>query len=140
MSQSFRSPITRIVLSVVGVSLFYFVGVLVRQHSGVLVVIRNESTEPVRELSVQVENKGERHHLQDLVPGDHESVFVRPIDQSPIVLDFAETGHEPRSVNVYDHSDVSGCGTSTVRILPPRNTESEEVHRAVCWNSWLDFM
>jgi|SRR4029077_12869749 len=140
MSQWFRSPTARILLSVVGVSLFYFVGVLVRQHSGVRVVIRNESTQPVRELSVRVEAKGDRHNMPDLVPGDHKRLFVQPVDQSPIVLEFAETGHDPRSIDVYDHSDASGCGTTTVRILPQRRTESNEEHPAVCWNSWLDFM
>jgi hypothetical protein len=140
MSQFFRSRMGRTLATVVGLCLFYLLGVFARQHSGVRVVIRNERREPVQELSVEVENKGNRHNLQDLVPGDHERAFVQPVEQSRIVLEFADAGHKSRTITVFDRGESGGCEGSTVRFLPPRNTETVETHEAVCWKSWLDFL
>jgi hypothetical protein len=140
MFQFFRSPIGRRVSAVVGLFLFYLIGVIARQHSGVRIVIRNESSEPVRLLSAGVENKGDWQNLQDLAPGDHERVFVKTAQQSRVAVEFGEPGHEPRTVTVFDQAETGGCGSSTVRILPQRNTESVETHESECWNSWLDFL
>ena len=128
------------ILAVVAVSLLYVIGMITRQHSGVCVVIRNESTEPVRDLGVMIENQGDRHNLQDLAPGDHERVFVQTVEHSRIVLEFAEAGRDSRTVTVFDHAEPGDCGTSTVRMLPHHSTESVEEHRSVCWKSWLDFL
>ena len=103
-------------------------------------LIRNESSEPVRDVGIRVDNGGDRHNLQSLAPGDHERVFVPTIDQSRVVLEFTEEGHGLRTVNVFDRAEAGDCGTSTVRILPQRRTESVEKHRSVCWSSWLDFL
>jgi hypothetical protein len=136
----FRSRSAKVLLAVVGLSMLYAVGVIVRQHSGVRVIISNESNEPVRELSVAVESQGDGHNLQDLAPGDHERVFVKTVGNSGIVLEFAEGGQQSRTVTVFDHPTPGDCGTSTVRLLPRRSTESVEVHRSVSWSGWLDFL
>jgi hypothetical protein len=139
MSDWFRSRAVQVVLAVAGLAVFYFVGVMVRQHSGVCVTIRNESTEPVRELSVAVENQGDAHNLQDLKPGDHERVFVKTAEGSRIVVGFTEDGRS-RTVDVFNHAVPGDCGTSTMRLLPRRSTESVEAHRTVSWNGWFDFL
>ena len=77
MSDWIRSGPAKVLLAVIGLAVFYVIGVIVRQHSGVCVTIRNESNEPVRELSVAVENHGAVHNLQDLKPGAHERIFVK---------------------------------------------------------------
>jgi hypothetical protein len=138
--QFFQSRVARALVTVIGLVLLYFIGVIARQHSGVSIVIRNESSEPVRRLSAGVENKGDSKNLQDLAPGDHERVFVKIAQQSRVVVEFAEPGHEPRTVTVFDQGETGGCGASTLRILPQRNTESVETHESECWNSWLGFL
>ena len=127
-------------MAAIGLLLFYFLGVIARQYSGVRILIRNESSEPVRLLSAGVENNGDSKNLQDLAPGDHERVFVKTTRQSRVVVEFAEPGHEPRTVTVFDQGETGRCGASTLRILPQRNTESVETHESECWNSWLDFL
>jgi hypothetical protein len=139
MSDWFRSRSARLLLTVVGLTALYAIGVIVRQHSGVSVTIRNQSSEPVRELSVAVENQGDAHNLQDLKPGDHERVFVKTVEGSRIVVGFTEDGRS-RTVAVFDHAAPGDCGTSTMRLLARRSTESVEVHRTVSWNGWFDFL
>jgi len=137
----FRSPIGRTLAIVVGFFLFYLAGVSARQHAGISVVIRNESNQPVGDLGVRVDKSGNRHNLQRLAPGAHARVFVPATEQSRVVLEFTETGrHGLRTVNVFDHAQAGDCGTSTVRILPQRRTETVETHRSVCWSGWLDFL
>jgi hypothetical protein len=135
-----RSRSAQMLLAVVGLSLLYVIGVIVRQHSGVCVIIRNESNEPVRELRAMVEGQGDGQNLKDLGRGDNERVFVKTPENSRIILEFAEGGQKTRTVAVFDHAQSGDCGTSTVRLLPRRSTESVEVHRSVCWNSWLAFL
>lgn len=127
-------------MPVVGLILFYFIGVVVRQHSGIRVVIQNESGEPVEKLSVGVEHSDYRHDLENLMPGDLEQVFVKTGEQSRVVVEFVEAGHGPRTITVFDHAEAGDCGTSTVKFLPRRDTESVETHQTVCWNGLLDFL
>jgi len=139
MSDWFRSRPARLLLAVVGLTVLYAIGVIVRRHSGVCVTIRNESSEPVRQLSVAVENQGDAHSLGDIKPGDHERVFVKTAEGSRIVVGFTEDGRS-RTVAVFDHAAPGDCGTSIMRLLPRRSTESVEVHRTVSWNGWFDFL
>jgi hypothetical protein len=139
MSDWIRSGPAKVLLAVIGLAVFYVIGVIVRQHSGVCVTIRDESNEPVRELSVAVENHGDVHNLQDLKPGAHERIFVKTAEGSRIVVGFTEDGRS-RTAGVFDHAAPGDCGTSTMRLLPRRSTESVEVHRSVSWNGWLDFL
>jgi hypothetical protein len=139
MSDWLQSRPAKLLVVVVGLIVFYVVGVIVRQHSGVCVTIRNESTEPVRALSAGVENQGDARNVPDLKPGDRERVFVKTPEGSRIVVGFTEDGRS-RTVTVFDHAASGDCGTSTMRLLPRRSTESVEVHRTVSWNGWFDFL
>jgi hypothetical protein len=139
VSDWFRSRPARLLFAIVGLVVFYAIGVIVRRHSGVCVTIRNETSEPVRELTVAAENRGDPHNLQDLKPGDHERVFVVTAEGSSIVVGFIEDGRS-RTVAVFNHAARGDCGTSTMRLLPRRSTESVEVHRTVSWNGWFDFL
>jgi hypothetical protein len=134
-----RSPSAKVLLAVFGVAAFYAIGVIVRQHSGVCVIIRNESNEPVRELSVAVENHGVSRGLPDLARGDHERVFVKAVENSRILLSFTVAGQNSHTAAVFAHAVPGDCGTARVRLLPLRSTESVDIHRTVSWKGWLDF-
>jgi hypothetical protein len=140
MLDLFRSRLAQILVAAVALLVFYAAGVIVRQHSGVCVIIRNESNEPVRELSVMDESQGGGHNLKDLGRGDDERVFVKTAENSRILLEFDEAGKKMHAVAVFDHARPGDCGTATVRLLPRRNTESVEAHRSVSWNGWFDFL
>jgi hypothetical protein len=139
MFDFFRARLAKALLALVGLALFCVIGVIVRQHSGVCVIIRNESNEPVRELRVSVENQGDGQRLPDLRPGEHERVFVKTVENSRLVLQFTEAGQKPHTATVFDHATLGDCGATTVRLLPRRSTESVEVHRSVSWRGWRDF-
>jgi hypothetical protein len=140
VSQFFQSRVARALAVAIGLVLFYFLGVIVRQHSGVHIIIRNESGEPVRQLSVGVESSADQRTLRDLMPGDHESAFVKTVAPSSIVVGFEVAGQRPHSADVFNYEVNGDCGASIMRILPQRRTESVESHKSVCWNSWLDFL
>ena len=140
MFEFFRSRPGQAVGIVIGLLLFYFLGVIVRQHSGVHIIIRNESGEPVRQLSVGVESGADRRTLRDLMPGDHGSAFVKTVAPSSIVVGFEVAGQRPHSADVFNYEVNGDCGASIMRILPQRRTESVEKHQTVSWNSWLDFL
>ena len=140
MPDMLRSPIFRAILAVVAVCLFYVIGIFARQHSGVRVVIRNETKEPVLSLGVMDEKQGDRHSLPDLAPGDNERAFVQAGEHSRVVMEFAQPGRQSRTVTIFDNATPGDCGSSTVWIQPPHNTESVEEHPSVCWKSWLDFL
>jgi hypothetical protein len=140
VSDLFSSRPAKMLVAFVGLVVFYAIGVIVRQHSGVCVIIHNESQEPVEELSVALENQGDSHTLKDLARGENERVFVKTVENSRILLTFAEGGQKSRTAAVFDHAAPGDCGTVTVRLLPRRSTESVDVHRSLSWKGWLDFL
>jgi hypothetical protein len=140
MPDFLRSPIARILAAVIGISLFYLLGVVVRQHSGVCILIHNETTGTVRELSVEADNGGVKRGLKDLAPGDQERVFVKTAEPSALSLEFTEPGRAPHTTTVFDHAKPRECGYSIVRIMPQRQTESYETDQSVSWKGWLDFL
>jgi hypothetical protein len=135
-----HSRTVQILGAVAGLFLFYLLGVVVRKHSGVAILIHNETTGTIQDLSVEVGNDGTKRSLHDLAPGDQERVFVATPQQSSISVEFTEPGRKPHTIDVFDHAKPGDCGSSNVRILPQRRTESYETHQSVSWKGWLDLL
>jgi hypothetical protein len=141
MKNSLRSRTIRSVLVVVGLFLFYVLGVIVRQQYGIGVVIRNESGETLRQVGVKVETKGKRYGLPDLAPGDRRRVFVQPVGESSIDIQFIDAGGKPHVELMVGYVESGYCGNAKATILPGGRTKlTEDIDPLFCGKSWLDFV
>ena len=121
--------------------MLYSIGLLVRRNYGISVVVHNTSQETVSQVSVKVEslgNRGGRYELPDLRPGDQKRIFVRPVTESHINLEFTDFNKKHYSETVYGYDESGYCGAAEVTILPQNRVVS---HIApACWKSWFDFI
>jgi hypothetical protein len=139
MTNLFRSRATRLVLIAVGISLLYVIGVLVRQQQGIDVLIRNDSGETLRQVRVKVEslgNRGESRDLPDLAAGARARVYVQPVIESHVNLEFSDAQGKKHIETVVGYAESGYCGTTTTTILVSGKTESRT--SALCWKSWFD--
>jgi hypothetical protein len=134
------SPVIRAVLAAVALIVFYLLGVAVRQHYGICVDIRNMSEKTVRQVRVTVAIDGKTYDLPDMEPGDHKRVYVQPAQKSEVILRIDDGMSNPRDISVFGQAGPSDCSVAMVQILPQHNTQTDEIHRPVCWKGWLDFM
>src|SRR6266481_784034 len=134
------------VLVFVGLFFFYVLGVVVRRGYGIGVVVHNASQETLRQVSIKIESigdRGGRYDLPDLRPGDRSRVFVRPVTESHINLEFTDSNDRQHVETVYGYAETGYCGTATATILPDGKIESSNSIPSfafVCWKSWLDFI
>ena len=142
MTAFFRSRATRPILIVVGILLLYVVGVLVRQQRGIAVLIRNDSGETLRQVSVTIEslgNRGKSRDLRNLAAGARVRVYVQPMTESHINLEFSDAQGKKHVETVVGYAESSYCGTTTATILVDGRTESRTtVPELICWKGWLD--
>lgn len=138
-----RSRTIRAVLLFVGLFSFYVLGVLVRRGYGIGVVVRNASQETLRQVSIKIESIGDRrarYRLPDLRPGDRRRIFVRPVTESHINLEFTDSSNRQHVETVYGYAEAGYCGTATATILPGDKIASMNAYDLNCLKSWLDFI
>jgi hypothetical protein len=135
-----RSPVIRAALATAALIVFYLLGVAARQHYGSCIDLRNLSGKTVRQVRVTVEGGGKTYDLPDLEPGDHKRVYVPPAEKSEVTLRIDDGMSKPRDIKVFGHAEPGDCGVAMVQILPQHNTQTDEIHRPVCWKGWLDFL
>jgi hypothetical protein len=128
-------------LLVVGLFLFYVLGVIVRQQYGIGVVVRNESGETLRQVSVKVESIGDRGMRSDLyylAPGGHVRVYTQPMTESHINLEFMDARYKLHTETVVGYVEAGYCGTAKATILPGDRVDT--ISDLACWKSWFDFI
>ncbi len=132
------------VLVFVGLFFFYILGVVVRRGYGIGVVVHNTSQETLRQVSIKIESiggRGGRYDLPDLRPGDRRRIFVRPVTESHINLEFTDSNNRQHVETVYGYAEAGYCGTATATILPSDKIASNNsIPTLVCWKSWLDLI
>jgi hypothetical protein len=133
-----RSPLFRVLLSVLGVILFYLVGIAVRRHFGSVLDIQNSAGETMRDVSVNVKTGGESFDLPDIKSGDHRKVYVNPPAQSQVTMTITDSRNS-RNVLVFQKAEPDECALSVVKFMPGHRTESVETHHSDCWKGWLAF-
>jgi len=142
MTNLFRSRATRAVLIAVGISVLYLMGVLVRQRRGIAVLVRNESGETLRQVSVKIESLGQRgknRDLPDLAAGARVRVYVQPVTESHINLEFSDARGKKHVETVVGYAESGYCGTTTTTVLADGRIESRtSVPELMCWKGWLD--
>ena len=141
MTNLFRSRTTRFVSIVLGLFLFYAVGVATRQRFGIGIFVDNQSGETLREVIVKVEGKGKAYRLPDLAPGDRRRVFVQPVGESRVDIHFKDASGKPRVEPVVGYVESGYCGSAEVTILPDgKATLKENIDTTFCRRSWLAFI
>ena len=140
MTGSIRPRTTRLTFAVVSLLVFYVVGVIVRNQFGVRVIVSNESGEALRQVSLKVETRGKRYSLPDFAAGQHRRVFVEPVGESHINLEFLDARNKVHSELVVGYVETGYCGTAKAVILPEGRVESTDfIPELVCWKGWLGF-
>ena len=142
MTNLFRSRTSRLISIAVGILLLYVAGVLVRQQRGIGVLIRNDSGETMRQVSVKVEsfgNRGKARDLPDMEAGARARVYVQPVTESHINVEFLDARGKKHVETVVGYAESGYCGTTTTTIMADGRVESRtSVPELVCWKGWLD--
>jgi len=124
----------------VGLFAFYLVGILVRQQFGIGITIHNDSDGPLQKIRVRVERQGTSYGVPDLLPGKRGHIFVKPVTESHINLEYVDSNHQPHTELLVGYVEADYCGSATITILPEGKTLSREnIDLIACWKSWLDF-
>jgi len=121
------------------VPLLYVIGDSVRQRAGIRVDIRNASGEELRGISIKVEaleNRGNRYTVPSLRPGEVKHVFVEPVTESSVVVDFTRANGTTQSKTVFGYAEAGYCGNAELTVLPDEKLESNEVFS--CSKGWFD--
>ena len=141
MTGSTRSLTTRLTLAVVGLFVFYVVGVIARHQLGVRVIVSNESGEALRQVSVKVESigdRGKRSNLYYLAPGGRVRVYAQPVTESRINLEFMDARNKLHTETVVGYVEAGYCGIAKATILP--GDKIHTISDPACWKSWFDFI
>ncbi|MFB3920372.1 MAG: hypothetical protein ACE145_01545 [Terriglobia bacterium] len=121
--------------------LVYVAGVITRHQYGIAVDVRNESSTILRGFSVKVESRGKRYPLPDLEPGKITRVYVDPVTESSINLEFTDAQNEHHSDVLAGYVESGYCGTVTARVLVDNKVISkDDSFRILYWKSWLEFL
>jgi hypothetical protein len=139
-----RHPLRRrnwLLLSLIGVFLFYGTGVAVRYRYGIAVVIRNGSGERLHDVSVRVASRGKRYPLPDLSAGQSKRVYVEPVGESAIVLEFKDAKNVAHEELLAGYVENDYCGSTRARVIPgPAVKVNDDTFRIAYWKSWLEFI
>ena len=136
-----RSRTVRILVAAAGFSLFYVLGLFVREQYGIAIVIQNESGGALRRIRVKAEPTGRVISLGDLANEQHTRVFVEPRTESHIRLGYTDASGQPHVEIVVGYAEAGYCGEAEVKVLPgDKATSKENIDPVICWNSWLGFL
>jgi hypothetical protein len=128
-------------LTGIGLVVLYVLGVVVRGEYGIAIVVHNATNEPLRQLEIKVESRGELHDLGNVGAGRHARVFVRPVTESHITLEYTDNAGMPHTETVVGYVEAGYCGKADVTVLPgDKITSNERIDLIMCWRSWLDFV
>jgi hypothetical protein len=138
---AYGTRIAHLVLILIGLFLIYVIGVLVRRQQGIAVVIRNDSGEVLRQVSVKVETSGDggkRSSLYYLAPSSRVRVYVQPVTESHINLEFMDARNKVHTETVVGYVEAGYCGSAKATIFPGERVEA--ISELACWKSWFDFI
>src|SRR5436189_3557913 len=113
-----RSRVVRIVAAVIGLILFYALGLFVREQYGIAVIIRNESGRSLRQIRVKAEPTGRVISVGDLANEKRTRVFVEPQTESHISLGYTDASGQPHVEIVVGYVEAGYCGKAEVTVLP----------------------
>ena len=141
MTNSLRSKKTKVGLAVLGLVLLYVAGVIVRQQYGIGVVVRNQSGETLKQVGVKFDSRGKTYSMPDLAPNERRRVFVQPVGESSIEVEFTDASGKPHVEVVAGYVEFGYCGNAVATILSGGKSKmTEDIRVDFCRRSWLDFI
>ncbi len=141
MTKFLRSRRTRLGLAVTGLVLLYVAGIIVRQQYGIGVVVLNKSEETLRQVSVKFDSRGNTYSMPDLVANERRRIFVQPVGESSIEVQFTDASGRPHVEVVAGYVESGYCGNAVATILPGGKAKmTEDISLFFCRRSWLDFI
>lgn len=121
--------------------LLYGAGVIARSRFGIAVVVRNQSQSVLRNSSIKVSPPGLRLPIPDLEPGQSTRVYVLPVGESAIELEYLGGENERRSEMLASYVESGYCGSTTAELQPGGSWRvHDDTSRLVYWKSWLEFL
>jgi hypothetical protein len=140
-SSFFRSRTIRVVLVSVGLFLLYVMGLIVRRQYGIAIAVHNESGETLRQICVRVESigdRGKRYTLPDLVSGGRAHIYVSPVTESHVNVEFTDARGKLHVETMVGYAESGYCGTAKLTVLVGDKVDTNS--KLVCQKSWLDFI
>jgi hypothetical protein len=125
---------------VVGVFLFYVIGIFVRSSQGIRLVLHNESGAILKNATIRFENE-KQYSLGEIAPGKTRKLFVISDSKSNIRLNFADPNGLIHSEIVAGYVENGYCGDVTVQVQPDLRVKLlDESLELWNWKSWYGFL
>jgi len=118
----------------------YVSGVFVRGQKGIAVILRNRTNYTLRNVEIKVDYKGRRYPLADLAAGKTVRVYVQPVGESSINLEFADPQNVRHQEMLAGYVETGYCGRTTATISQDHVAIDDKSFGLICWKSWLDFV
>src|SRR5690242_11568687 len=127
------------VVSATVVLLVYFSGVITRLQYGIRVVIQNQSRESLRQVTLRLEH-GQKYSLGNLDSGKRTAVFVDPVGEDSIRLQFLDQENGQMTAVIAGYVESGYSGVISVRVDPQdRIISKDNSFGAYNWKSWWAF-
>jgi hypothetical protein len=137
-----RSRTAKLVFITAALLALYLIGIILRQHYGILIAITNESGGPLREMTVTVRGS-ERKNIRvigSLPPGKRTRLFVTAMTESDISVEFVDPTGQHHRETIVGYVEQGYCGRGTARVLLDSTVKTDErIDPVACWGSWFDF-
>jgi hypothetical protein len=129
-------------LAALGLSLFllYAVGVSVRSSRGILITVQNESGRSLRDANIMLE-QGRAYLLGEIPSGKKKNIFIVPVADSRIRLEFTDQIGKVHSEIVAPYVENGYCGDVETQVAANLKISSHDLSFAVWnWKSWYGFL
>ncbi len=133
-----RVALNRIALIVAALLTLYISGIVVRERYGLRVTVRNQGSGILRDVGLKVQERGGKYPLGDIRPGDQKRLFVQPVTESHIDVEFVGADNVVHSETIVGYAEAGYCGSVTVTMRTAARSEVNS--RLDCWRSWLEFI
>jgi hypothetical protein len=123
---------------VVGVFLFYVIGIFVRSSQGIRLVLHNESGAILKNATIRFENE-KQYSLGEIAPGKTRKSFV--ISDSNRTSDWIlQIPMAIYILRLWQDVENGYCGDVKVQILPALRIQSLDKSFGMNWQSWFGFL
>lgn len=126
-------------ITVVGIFLFYMIGMHVRQSYGLRIDIRNESGEVIHGVNLKFVGWRYQHEapIPDLSPGQRGRYFVKLARKSNVGLEFIDSRNLRHSENAEEYVYPNSCSSVAGTVNPSGIVNFTVANPLICGESWF---
>ncbi len=133
-----RSRAVGIASIALGLIFVYVAGVGIRQRYGIHVEIENESHASLRDVRIDVRDRGGRYLLGEISAGEKRGKYIQPETESHVDLSFIGEEGTEHVGTVVGYAESGYCGDVKVVLRANYQIDSTGL-RQQCSLSWLAF-